>query len=68
MNASKSKRRIRRRPIPDAPSKRGLLLLSSYRPDEMTLTSTPITAVTRKLRVRWAVDDPEFPPTETHTN
>jgi len=46
----------------DVPSKRGLLLLpKSF---EMKLTSSPITARTRKLRVRWTVDDPACPPDE----
>ena len=58
------KRRIRRRPVPDVPHKRGLFLLPKLKTFHMKLTSVPVTGTPRKLRVRWSLDDPACPPTE----
>jgi hypothetical protein len=59
-NVKSRRTRIRRRPIPDTPSKRGLFLLPKHRSPskfDITLTSTPISGQPRKLRVRWDVDN-----------
>jgi len=58
------RRRRWRKPVPDVPSKFGLLLLPRLETFEMKLESRPITGTPRKLRVRWTLDDPAHPPTE----
>jgi len=54
------KRRIRRRPVPDVPHKRGLFLLPKVKrlTVELKLESVPITGTPRKLRVRWDTSNP----------
>ena len=54
------KRRIRRRPVPEVPHKRGLFLLPKLKRTgfEFKLESVSITGIPRKLRVRWDVSNP----------
>ena len=54
------KRRIRRRPVPEVPHKRGLFLLPKLKRTsiELKLSSVPITGTPRKLLVRWDISNP----------